>query len=191
MFTLERPWGRLGYRVAGDPRSPRLLYVHGSGGRLADIEPMLDRWAERFHLVAFDHRGMGTSDVPPAPYTMADVTDDVVALLDAVGWPTCRMLGVSYGGMVAQHVAARIPDRVERLVLACTSSGGAGMTIGPPGDGKNEPIAESVRLMVALAPLASGGPPGSLHGNVTLSTRTQLEESVESLLATRFTVPVL
>ena len=124
--VLDRPWGRLGYRVMGDPTAPRLLYVHGSGGRLADVEPMLDRWAKRFRLVAFDHRGMGTSDVPTAPYTMADVTDDVVALLDAVGWPTCRILGVSYGGMVAQHVAAQIPDRVERLVLACTSSGGVG-----------------------------------------------------------------
>jgi 3-oxoadipate enol-lactonase len=57
---------------------------------------------------------------------MADYADDADALLQAVGWDRCRAMGVSFGGMVAQEFAIRYPQRVERLVLGCTSSGGAG-----------------------------------------------------------------
>ncbi len=57
---------------------------------------------------------------------MADYAQDAVAVLDAVGWATAAVLGVSFGGMVAQELALRFPERVSRLVLACTSSGGAG-----------------------------------------------------------------
>ncbi|MBM3683347.1 MAG: alpha/beta fold hydrolase [Actinobacteria bacterium] len=150
MAELLRPWGHLRYRVLGDPTAPRLLYVHGSGSSLANVEPMLDRWAERFRLLAFDHRGMGDSDVPTEPYTMADVADDVVALLDAVGWSWFRMFGISYGGMVAQHVAAMIPARVERLVLACTSSGGAGGSSYPLHELHDLPETERRRVLPTI-----------------------------------------
>ena len=55
-----------------------------------------------------------------------DYADDANALLEAVGWDRCLVMGISFGGMVAQEFALRYPHRVERLVLACTSSGGAG-----------------------------------------------------------------
>jgi 3-oxoadipate enol-lactonase len=57
---------------------------------------------------------------------MADYADDAAGLLDAVGWDSARVMGVSFGGMVAQELAIRHPERVERLVLACTSAGGEG-----------------------------------------------------------------
>ena len=57
---------------------------------------------------------------------MADYAADAIALLDAVGWDRCRVVGVSFGGMVAQELAVTAPDRVERLALCCTSPGGAG-----------------------------------------------------------------
>ncbi len=57
---------------------------------------------------------------------MAAYADDAAALLDAVGWPSARVAGFSFGGMVAQELALRHPAKVERLVLGCTSPGGAG-----------------------------------------------------------------
>src|SRR5205823_7260790 len=69
---------------------------------------------------------LGRSPVPCEPYAMADLAADAAALLDAVGWETCRIMGVSFGGMVAQEFAVTWPERVERLGLMCTSSGGAG-----------------------------------------------------------------
>ena len=57
---------------------------------------------------------------------MADYADDANALLDVVGWDQCMLMGVSFGGMVAQEFAIRYPQRVERLILTCTSSGGHG-----------------------------------------------------------------
>jgi 3-oxoadipate enol-lactonase len=57
---------------------------------------------------------------------MRDYAEDAAALVDALDWPACAVLGISFGGMVAQEFAIRFPKRVTRLVLACTSSGGAG-----------------------------------------------------------------
>jgi pimeloyl-ACP methyl ester carboxylesterase len=57
---------------------------------------------------------------------MADYASDALALLDLVAWPTCRVVGVSFGGMVGQELAVTAPKRVERLALLCTSPGGAG-----------------------------------------------------------------
>jgi pimeloyl-ACP methyl ester carboxylesterase len=55
---------------------------------------------------------------------MADYAADAAALLDHVGWSTCRAVGISFGGMVAQEFAVTFPERVERLALVCTSPGG-------------------------------------------------------------------
>ena len=83
-------------------------------------------FADRFDLVAHDQRGVGLTSVPDGPYTMADYAADAVGLLDHLGWDQARVVGISFGGMVAQELAVTHPSRVERLALACTSSGGGG-----------------------------------------------------------------
>jgi 3-oxoadipate enol-lactonase len=105
---------------------PRLLFCNGSGTTLQAVRPLLDLVAARFDLLAWDYRGLGRSVPVTGPYTMADLATDAAGLLEIAGWDSCRVLGVSFGGMVAQEFAAANPERVERLALACTSAGGAG-----------------------------------------------------------------
>ncbi len=113
------------YEVAGT--GPRLLYINGTGGDLRRKPNVFDSpLVDHFTVLSYDQRGLGQTDRPDTPYTMADYGEDANALLDALGWERCAVVGVSFGGMVAQEFAVRHPGRIEKLVLACTSSGGAG-----------------------------------------------------------------
>ena len=108
---------------AGDP----LLFISGTGGDLRNKPNMFDRGLpQAFDLIAYDQRGLGQSEKPDRPYTMADYADDAARLLDALNIPRARVIGMSFGGMVAQELVLRHPEKVERLVLGCTSPGGAG-----------------------------------------------------------------
>jgi 3-oxoadipate enol-lactonase len=113
------------YERAG--AGPRLLFISGTGGDLRNKPNVFDGpFPKSFDVLAYDQRGLGRSGKPDAAYTMADYADDAAGLMDAVGWETANVVGVSFGGMVAQEMALRHPQRIERLVLACTSPGGAG-----------------------------------------------------------------
>ncbi|MDO8295924.1 MAG: alpha/beta fold hydrolase [Caulobacter sp.] len=104
-----------------------LLFISGSGGDLRRKPGPLDGpLARRFDTVAYDQRGLGQSDKPDGPYAMADYADDAAGLLDELDWATANVVGVSFGGMVAQELAIRHPGRIRKLVLCCTSPGGAG-----------------------------------------------------------------
>src|SRR3954452_4465173 len=95
------------YERSGE--GPRLLFLNGSGATLASSGLLIDLFRSRFDVVAHDQRGLGQTDVPPGPYTMAQYAADALALIDHVGWETCRVVGVSFGGMVAQEVAVTAP----------------------------------------------------------------------------------
>ncbi len=103
---------------------------HGSGdplllimGLAADSTAWLFQvpdFAKHYRTIVFDNRGVGRSSKPPGPYTIHQMADDTAALLDVIGITRTHVVGVSMGGMIAQELVLRHPQRVRGLVLACT-----------------------------------------------------------------------
>jgi 3-oxoadipate enol-lactonase len=125
MPTLRAGDLELHYDRRGD--GPRLLFISGTGSDLRNTPNVLDGpLPKHFDTLAYDHRGLGRSAKLDHPVTMADYANDAANLLRAVGWDNALVIGVSFGGMVAQELAIRHPRAVTRLVLACTSPGGRG-----------------------------------------------------------------
>lgn len=113
------------YERAGN--GPRLLFISGTGSDLRAKPNVMDGpFPKHFDTLAYDQRGLGRTSKPDRPYTMAEYADDAVGLMAAIGWGSALVVGVSFGGMVAQELAIRHPHMVEGLVLACTSPGGEG-----------------------------------------------------------------
>lgn len=119
---LELWFETIGDEASGPPR----LFANGSGSTIDEVRPLLSRFAGGRTLAVVDHRGTGRSGVPTDVPRMGDYADDLLALADHLGWVTFDLIGVSFGGMVAQEAAVRSPERIRRLVLVCTSAGGEG-----------------------------------------------------------------
>jgi 3-oxoadipate enol-lactonase len=132
----------------GDP----LLFISGSGGDLRVKPNQMDGpLVRQFDTLSYDQRGLGQTSKPDAPYTMADYADDAAALMDCVGWKSAKVVGVSFGGMVAQEFVLRHPQKVERLILACTSPGGSGGASYPFHTIENMGREERARFMIPIS----------------------------------------
>jgi 3-oxoadipate enol-lactonase len=131
-----------------------LLFIGGTGGDLRRPETRLHGpLAAHFDLLAFDQRGMGQSwkGSEEHAFNMADYADDAAGLMDAVGWTQADVIGVSFGGMVAQELVLRHPQKVRRLVLCCTASGGAGGSSYPYHELPKMPADDMAALKVRVA----------------------------------------
>lgn len=129
---------------------PPLLFCNGSGATLETSAPLIDRFRRHFDVVAHDQRGLGRTEIPPGPYTMAHYAADAAAVLDHVGWARCAVVGVSFGGMVAQELAVTWPERITRLALLCTSPGGPDRASYPLHELVDRPEHEQAEMMTTL-----------------------------------------
>jgi 3-oxoadipate enol-lactonase len=117
MSTVE-----LNHRRSGAAGAPVLLLGPSLGTTLEMWTPALATLARGHDVVRFDHRGQGGSPEPPGPYAIADLGNDVLALLDRLELERVSYAGVSLGGMVGLWLAANAPRRIERLVCICSSA---------------------------------------------------------------------
>jgi 3-oxoadipate enol-lactonase len=125
---VELYWERRG---RGEP----LLLIQGmSGTHLAWGEPFLSRLEADFECVIFDNRGIGNSALVSEPFTIADLAQDALKVMDAAGLETPHVLGISMGGMTAQELALAAPERLRSLTLGCTYPGGPGSSLIAPED---------------------------------------------------------
>src|SRR5919202_6502621 len=113
----------LHYEARG--HGPAVLLVMGLGMSLAAWWRTVPVLARHFRVIAFDNRGIGRSGGSPWPYFAGRLADDAVAVLDSAGEERTHVYGLSLGGMVAQEIALRHPERVGALVLGATTPGGA------------------------------------------------------------------
>jgi 3-oxoadipate enol-lactonase len=109
---------RLYYEQEGS--GPDLVLIMGLGAHLGAWALQRPDLSRHFRVTAFDNRGAGRSDAPDEPYSIAGMADDTVALMTSLGIARAHVVGASMGGMIAQELAIRHPDRVDGLVLACT-----------------------------------------------------------------------
>ena len=110
------------YSLDGPADAPVVLLSNSLGATRAMWDPQVPALAEHFRVVRYDTRGHGQSPAPAGPYSIDDLVDDVVALLDRLGVVRASFAGLSLGGMTGMRLAAREPERVDRLALLCTSA---------------------------------------------------------------------
>jgi 3-oxoadipate enol-lactonase len=116
-FTVE-----VHHMLEGPEDAPVLVLSNSLGTTLGMWDEQAPALSERFRLLRYDHRGHGGSPVPPDPYKIEVLGRDVLVLLDRLEVGCFSFCGLSIGGMVGMWLAGEVPERVERLVLCCTSA---------------------------------------------------------------------
>jgi 3-oxoadipate enol-lactonase len=112
---------RLHYEVLGRSSSPAVLMIQGLGADKHGWDFQRFLLATRYRVIALDNRGAGRSDKPFGHYSLEQMADDAVSVLDAAGIETAHVVGASMGGAISQIVALKHPTRVRSLTLACTA----------------------------------------------------------------------
>jgi pimeloyl-ACP methyl ester carboxylesterase len=155
-----------------------VLLIQGLGYGAWGWDPVVPGLAERFRVLSFDNRGIGGSDKPPGPYTAKLMAEDALQVLDEARVERAHIVGASLGGMIAQELAVEAPEKVDKLVLACTT----------PGSAAGMPMPEvTIRLFQEAATLA---PEVALRRFVENALGTHPSESlVDELFALRVANP--
>lgn len=155
-----------------------LLLITGLGYAIWSWQRQLPDWSQRFCCIAIENRGTGRSPKPPGPYTIEELADDAAESLEG---RRAHVAGFSMGGYIAQTLALRHPELVDRLVLVCTATGGPGVVPTP-----NETAA-------AWKANAGRTPPEFARATMPLSFRPgwadEHPDEFEALLADRLEYP--
>jgi 3-oxoadipate enol-lactonase len=118
----------LNYLLEGPEDAPVLVLSNSLGTSLEMWDAQASALRGRYRLLRYDTRGHGRSPAPPGPYAIGDLGRDVISLLDNLGIGRASFCGLSIGGMTGMWLAAEAPERIDRLVLVCTSA-----LLGPKG----------------------------------------------------------
>jgi 3-oxoadipate enol-lactonase len=123
MPSIDAGGTELHYERAGSG-APMLLIQGMSATHLAWGRTFLSPLEESFECIVFDNRGMGLSGLAEMPFTIADLANDTLGLLDALEIERADVVGISMGGMIAQEIALAHPERIRTLTLGATYCGG-------------------------------------------------------------------
>lgn len=118
---VQVPGAAIAYELEGEQRAPALVLAHGLGADLRVWDANMAGLCELFRVLRFDLRGHGRSSTPPGPYTLLALAQDAMALIDYLQLGSVYFVGVDVGARIGLKLAARYPNRVQRLV-ACEPS---------------------------------------------------------------------
>jgi 3-oxoadipate enol-lactonase len=99
---------------------PDVVLIAGLSGHGGHWLPQRQALADAYRVTVFDNRGAGRTDAPDEPYSIRQMADDTAGLIEALGIERAHVVGSSMGGMIAQELAINYPERVDRLVVACS-----------------------------------------------------------------------
>ncbi len=122
MAIFDSGKGKLHYQLEGADDAPLLVLSNSLGTTLDMWVPQMPALLEHFRVLRYDTRGHGQSEVTPGPYSIAQLGNDVLALLDHMKAPRAHFCGLSMGGMTGIWLGIHAPDRIDRLVLCNTSA---------------------------------------------------------------------
>ncbi len=108
------------YEIRGE--GPPVVLIGGLGSQISSWSSQVPLYSRYFKVVVFDNRGAGLSEKPRDPYSIEDMADDTRQLIDFLGIQSASFVGKSMGGMIAQWIGIKYPEKVNKLVLACTSA---------------------------------------------------------------------
>jgi 3-oxoadipate enol-lactonase len=120
-FVSATDGTRIHYEVTGKPGATPVLMIQGLGASKNAWNLQRIAMATRFRIISFDNRGAGRSDKPTVPFTLEQMAEDAIAVLDAAGIETAHVIGASMGGVISQIVAVKYPHLVRSLTLVCTA----------------------------------------------------------------------
>jgi pimeloyl-ACP methyl ester carboxylesterase len=163
--VAERDGVWLSWRAYGEPQASPVLLIMGFMGSGRAWFRLLPHLVGGYRAVAFDNRGTGDSDRPGGLWTMEDLAEDALAVMDAAGLDDAHVIGASMGGMIAQHLALRAPERVRSLALCCTHAGG-----------RSEPPSWRMAASLMLRPLAGPARTFGLVAPLLYAERTRRED---------------
>jgi 3-oxoadipate enol-lactonase len=112
----------INYELSGKQHAPVVVLSHSLACSVVMWVPQLDLLEAHFRVLRFDTRGHGGSEAPPGPYTLKQLVDDAIGLIDGLGVDRAHWVGLSMGGMIGQGVALSHSGRLDRLVLADTAA---------------------------------------------------------------------
>jgi len=121
---------KVNYEIFGQGHP--VVMIMGLAGDMKWWERQIPALSEHLQVMVFDNRGTGSTDKPDDRYSIRELADDTVGLMDALDVQSAHLVGVSMGGMIAQELCLNYPERVDRVVLGCTHCGGTGFIMPSP-----------------------------------------------------------
>ena len=99
-----------------------VVLISGLGSPMLSWETQIPIYSTNYKVIAFDNRGIGRSEVTEPGFTISDMADDIIGLLDNLGIETATFIGKSMGGMITQRIGIKYPERVNKLVIGCSAA---------------------------------------------------------------------